>query len=240
MLPLKDDIPSSRFPALTVLFIALNGIVFVLELAAGNELDRMLLTFGIIPARYTIPEVARLFTVREQLLPFLASMFLHGGWIHLIGNMWILWIFGDNVEDRLGRFRYAFLYLIGGVVAALVHIYTNPASTLPTIGASGAVAAVMGGYFLLYPRANVAMIVPPFFLGPIFVVPAVLFLGFWFVLQFFNGTLSLMSSSQVGGIAWWAHAGGFVFGALLCSVLKVRHLRAAVGERPPVIRSDWW
>jgi membrane associated rhomboid family serine protease len=125
---------------------------------------------------------------------------------------------------------------VGGVVAALVHIYTNPGSTLPTIGASGAVAAVMGAYFRLYPHANVAMIVPPFFLGPFFVVPAVLFLGWWFILQFFNGTLSLMSPSQMGGIAWWAHAGGFVFGALLCSILKVP--RISRGERPPVIR-DW-
>lgn len=240
MLPLKDDIPSSRYPVLTVLFIALNALVFLVELGAGNDLDRALLYFGIIPARYTIPEVAGLFTITEQLIPFLSSMFLHGGWIHLIGNMWILWIFGDNVEDRLGRGRFAFLYLVGGVVAALVHIYTNPGSTLPTIGASGAVAAVMGGYFLLYPRANVAMIVPPFFLGPIFVVPAVLFLGFWFILQFFNGTLSLMSSSQVGGIAWWAHAGGFVFGALLCSVLRGRPITAGADEKPPVIRRDWW
>jgi hypothetical protein len=240
MLPLKDDIPSRQFPAITLVLIGLNGILFLLELAVGPALDEWLLFLGVIPARYMVPEVAQLFSLGEKVLPLFSSMFLHGGWIHLIGNMWILWIFGDNVEDRLGRFRYAFLYLIGGVVAALVHIYTNPASTLPTIGASGAVAAVMGGYFLLYPRANVAMIVPPFFLGPIFVVPAVLFLGFWFILQFFNGTLSLMSSSQVGGIAWWAHAGGFVFGALLCSVLRVRHLRAAAGERPPVIRSDWW
>lgn len=222
MLPLKDDVPSSRFPVLTVTLIVLNLFAFLGELAAGSNLDALLLRYSVIPARYTIPEIAELFTVWEQLIPFVTSMFLHGGWIHLIGNMWTMWIFGDNVEDRLGRGRFMLLYLIGGVMAGLVHIYTNPSSTLPTIGASGAIAAVMGAYFRLYPHANVVMLVPPFFLGPFFVVPAVLFLGWWFVLQFFNGTLSLMNTEQIGGVAWWAHAGGFVFGALLCSVLKVQ------------------
>ena len=239
MLPLRDDIPSSRFPAVTLVIVVLNALAFLFELGMGNDLDRLLLEFGVVPVRYTVPEVARLFGPGEQLMPFFSSMFLHGGWIHLIGNMWILWIFGDNVEDRLGRGRFTFLYLVGGVVAALVHIYTNPASALPTIGASGAVAAVMGAYFLLYPRANVAMIVPPFFLGPVFVVPAVLFLGFWFVLQFFSGTLSLMSTAQVGGIAWWAHVGGFIFGALICSVLRVPRRVAAADASPPVIRPPW-
>lgn len=221
MLPLKDDVPSSRYPIVTVLVIGLNLLAFIGEMAA-RDLDTLLLHLSVIPARYTFPEVSRLFSMGEQAVPLVTSMFLHGGWIHLIGNMWTLWIFGDNVEDRLGRGRFIGLYLVGGVVAALVHIYTNPHSTLPTIGASGAVAAVMGAYFRLYPHANVTMVVPPFFFGPFFVVPAVLFLGWWFVLQFFNGTLSLMRTEQIGGIAWWAHAGGFVFGAFLCSILKVR------------------
>jgi membrane associated rhomboid family serine protease len=142
----------------------------------------------------------------------------------LLGNLWTLWIFGDNVEDRLGRFRFLSLYLLGGVVAALVHIYTNASSAVPTIGASGDIAAFMGAYFRMYPHARVLMVIPPFFLGPFFVVPAVMFLGWWFILQFFNGALSLVGSpSQAGGIAWWAHIGGFVFGALLCSVVKVKH-----------------
>ncbi len=246
MFPLRDDIPSSRFPVVTVAVILLNAFVFLAELGVGNNLDTLLLYFSVIPARYTIPEVSALFGPGEQLLPLFSSMFLHGGWIHLLGNMWSLWIFGDNVEDRLGHVRYGFLYLVGGVVAALVHIFTNASSTLPTIGASGAVAAVMGAYFLLYPRANVAMLVPPFFLGPFFVVPAVVFLGWWFILQFFNGTLSLMQSAHLGGIAWWAHAGGFVFGALLCSVLRIREFtrRPAYpgrstpeSDRPPILPS---
>ena len=223
MFPLRDDIPSQRFPVVTLMLIALNVVSFLFELLLGPNLQEFLLYWAIVPVRYTLPEVAQLFSFPEQALPFLSSMFLHGGWTHLVANMWSLWIFGDNVEDRLGRFRFLCFYLLGGIIAALLHIYTNADSPVPTIGASGAIAAVMGAYLRLYPHANVAMLIPPFFLGPFFVVPAVAFLGWWFILQFFNGTLSLLADpSQAGGIAWWAHIGGFVFGALLCSVVKVR------------------
>jgi hypothetical protein len=223
MLPLRDNIPSRRFPIITVLLIVINVLAFLWELGLGRRLQDALLVLGIVPVRYTVAEIADLFTWREQLWPFLTSMFLHGGWTHLFGNMWTLWIFGDNVEDRLGHLRFLVFYLCGGVAAALLHIYTNPTSPVPTIGASGAIAAVMGGYFRLYPHARVEMVIPPFFLGPYFVVPAVVFLGWWFILQFFNGTLSLLSQPDaVGGIAWWAHIGGFVFGAMLCSVIKVK------------------
>ncbi len=223
MFPLRDDIPSQRFPVVTLMLIALNVASFLFGLLLGPNLQEFLLHWAIVPVRYTLPEVARLFSFPEQALPFLSSMFLHGGWTHLVANMWSLWIFGDNVEDRLGRFRFLCFYLLGGIIAALLHIYTNADSPVPTIGASGAIAAVMGAYLRLYPHANVAMLIPPFFLGPFFVVPAVAFLGWWFILQFFNGTLSLLADpSQAGGIAWWAHIGGFVFGALLCSVVKVR------------------
>jgi hypothetical protein len=223
MIPLRDDIPSRRFPVVTLGLIGLNVLAFFWELSLGRRLQEMLLLGGIVPVRYTVREVADLFSWREQLLPFFSSMFLHGGWTHLLGNVWTLWIFGDNVEDRLGRPRYLSLYLLGGVVAAVLHIFTNATSTVPTIGASGAIAAVMGAYFRLYPHARVEMVIPPFFLGPLFVVPAVVFLGWWFILQFFNGTLSLLANpAQAGGVAWWAHIGGFVFGALLCSVVKVK------------------
>lgn len=228
MLPLRDDIPSRRFPIVTLLIIILNAGVFLWELGLGSRLDDVLWMLGVVPVRYTIQEVADLFGWSEQALPFLSSMFLHGGWTHLLGNMWTLWIFGDNVEDRLGRGRYLVLYLTGGVAAAWLHIHTNAMSTVPTIGASGAIAAVMGAYFRLYPHARVEMVVPPFILGPYFVMPAVVFLGWWFVLQFFNGTLSLVADpAMAGGIAWWAHIGGFVFGAMLCSIVKIRrfHVR---------------
>lgn len=223
MLPLRDNIPSRRYPIVTVTLIAVNLVAFLWELALGRRLQDALLLLGIVPVRYTVAEIADLFTWREQLWPFFTSMFLHGGWTHLFGNMWTLWIFGDNVEDRLGHLRFLVFYLCGGLAAALLHIFTNPHSPVPTIGASGAIAAVMGGYFRLYPHARVEMVIPPFFLGPYFVVPAVVFLGWWFILQFFNGTLSLLSRPDaVGGIAWWAHIGGFVFGAMLCSVIKVK------------------
>ena len=224
MFPLRDDIPSQRYPIVTVMIIVLNVVAFFFELMLGPRLEQFLMSWSIVPARYTVPDVAGLFSWREQLLPFFTSMFLHGGWTHLLGNMWSLWIFGDNVEDRLGRCRFICLYLLGGSVAAMVHIYTNADSAVSTLGASGAIAAVMGAYLRLYPHARVQMLIPPFFFGPFFVVPAVLFLGWWFILQFFNGTFSLLAdSSEMGGIAWWAHIGGFIFGALLCSIIKVKH-----------------
>lgn len=223
MLPLRDNIPSSRFPAATLSIIALNVLVFLHELKLGHDLNGALLNYAIIPARYTRPDVAYYFTAAQQVSAFFTSMFLHGGWLHLLGNMWILWIFGDNVEDRLGRVRYVLLYLASGVAAALMHIYTNAGSLVPTIGASGAIAGVMGAYFRFYPFARVETLIPPFFFGPVFVLPAVLFLGWWFLLQFFNGFLSLGTrGSAFSGIAWWAHVGGFLFGFSVCLLVRQR------------------
>ncbi|HYV29730.1 MAG TPA: rhomboid family intramembrane serine protease [Candidatus Binatia bacterium] len=229
MFPLKDDIPSRHFPLVTLGIIALNVVVFLHEVRLGPDLDHFLLEWGLVPVRYTNSRISSLFSLREQAAPFVTSMFLHGGWMHLLGNMWTLWIFGDNVEDRLGRARYALLYLFGGLAAAVLHLLANAGSSMPTIGASGAVAAVMGAYFRMYPRANVAMIVPPFFWGPVFVVPAVVFLGWWLVLQFFNGTLSLLADpSRAGGVAWWAHVGGFAFGLVCASAIRTRSLRSSL------------
>src|ERR1043166_4042332 len=171
MLPLRDNIPSSRFPAATLGIIAINALVFLKELKLGPHLEQMLLDFAIVPARYTQPDVAQYFSAPEQIFAFFSSMFLHGGWIHLLGNMWTLWIFGDNVEDRLGRSRYVGLYLVSGIAAALLHIFFNAGSLVPTIGASGAIAGVMGAYFRFYPFAKVETVVPPFFFGPTFRQP---------------------------------------------------------------------
>ncbi len=231
MLPIRDDIPSSRFPAVTVAIIVVNVLVFLRELQLGPQLEDMLVSFAIIPARYTQPEVAQLFTVPQQVFALFSSMFLHGGWLHLLGNMWTLWIFGDNVEDRLGRVRYLGLYLAGGFAAALLHIYTNAGSTIPTIGASGAIAGIMGAYFRFYPSARVETLVPPFVFGPYFVLPAVLFLGWWFLLQFFNGALSLgASGAGFSGVAWWAHVGGFLFGFTVCLFAKRQHVPPRIIE----------
>lgn len=220
MIPLRDRNPSRSFPAVTIALIVVNVLVFLWELRLGPRLERALLWLAIVPARYSMPDVARHFTSTEQFSPFLTSMFLHGGWVHLIGNMWILWIFGDNVEDRLGKLRFLAFYFMSGIAAALVHIYTNLASPVPTIGASGAIAGVMGAYFRYFPKARVITIIPPFFLGPFFDLPAVLFLGWWFLVQFFNGALSLSAGQRgMGGIAWWAHIGGFVFAFVLSLLL---------------------
>jgi membrane associated rhomboid family serine protease len=217
MLPIRDDIPSSRFPSVTLGIIVLNVLIFLRELGAGKHLEDLLVIFAVIPARYTDPEIAQLFSTPQQIFALFSSMFLHGGWIHLLGNMWTLWIFGNNVEDRLGRARYIALYLACGVAAALLHVYTNAGSPVPTIGASGAIAGIMGAYFRFFPHARVQTIVPPFFFGPVFVLPAVLFLGWWFLLQFFNGALSLGARGEgFSGVAWWAHVGGFIFGFIVC------------------------
>jgi hypothetical protein len=229
MIPLRDSIPSSRFPLVTLALVALNVAVFLWQLQLGPRLDRALIDLAIIPAFYTDAEIARRLNPVQLGLPFFSSMFLHGGWVHLLGNMWILWVFGDNVEDRLGRWKYLVFYLGSGIVAALVHVFTNAQSPVPTIGASGAVAGVMGAYFRLFPRARVMTLIPPFFLGPYYVLPAMWFLGWWFLLQFFSGALSLSSAGRAAaGIAWWAHVGGFAFGVLMCLLTPRRR-----GERTP-------
>ena len=227
MLPLRDDIPASRFPAATLGIIVINILVFFHELKLAPNLGDLLVNFAIIPARYTVPDWAQHFSFSQQVFSFFSSMFLHGGWIHLLGNMWTLWIFGDNVEDRLGRSRFVLLYLASGIAAALMHIFTNAGSKVPTIGASGAIAGIMGAYFRFYPHARIETVIPPLVFGPVFVLPAVLFLGWWFLLQFFNGALSLGARGQgFSGIAWWAHVGGFLFGFIVCLFAQratVRH-----------------
>ena len=215
MLPLRDNIPASRFPAATVTIIILNVIVFLHELSLGPSLEEMLLGYSIIPARYTNREIALQFSLLDQITPFFTSMFLHGGWLHLLGNMWTLWIFGDNVEDRMGPVRFLFFYLFCGFIAGLVHWLTNLDSVVPTVGASGAIAGVLGAYLFLFPFARVIVLVPVFIFPFFFELPAVTYLGFWVIAQIFSGTLVLATGADVGGIAWWAHVGGFVAGISL-------------------------
>src|SRR3954468_21753052 len=150
MLPLRDDIPSRTFPGVTIAIIVVNILAFLHEVRLSDNLNDFMLTWSLIPIRYTNHSVAAHFNIVEQVLPFFSSMFLHGGWVHLIGNMWVLWIFGDNVEDRLGHLGYLGFYLLSGLAAALLHVFTNLHSSMPTIGASGAIAGVMGAYFRFY------------------------------------------------------------------------------------------
>jgi len=202
---------------MTWLIILVNALVFAYELTLPPQsLRAFFFLFGMVPARYLHPESLSLMGHPfHEFLPFLTSMFLHGGWMHVIGNMWFLYLFGDNVEDRMGHLRFLIFYLIGGLFAGVVHCWTNAHSNLPTIGASGAVAGVMGAYLVLYPRSRIITLIPIFFY-PLFIeIPAILYLFFWFLTQLFSGGLALVSGQSFGGIAWWAHAGGFLAGILL-------------------------
>jgi len=209
MIPIRDAIRSKNFPAVNVLIIGLNVVAFLWELAQGTDLNEVFYVYGIVPLRYSNPEIAAHFTGFGQYLPFLTSMFLHGGFLHIIMNMWFLYIFGDNIEDRLGHIRYLIFYLFCGVAAGLIHLFTNWNSNVPTIGASGAISGVMGAYLLLYPRSKILTLVFIFFFIQFIEIPAFIFLGIWILLQLFSAGLR---PSNVGGVAFWAHIGGFVAG----------------------------
>jgi len=220
MLPLKDTIRSRTFPAINWLLIAINALVFLYEInlspAAGQ---RFMLTFGLVPARLDLLDPLSYISV-------FSHMFMHAGWFHFLSNMWVLFIFGDNVEDRLGSIRYLIFYLLSGVAAALIQVVVSPNSQIPLVGASGAIAGVLGAYFLFYPTARVLTFIPIFIFPWLVEIPAILFLGFWFVSQLFSGLLSIaaVSAVQTGGIAWWAHIGGFVFGLLTARLFGSRRL----------------
>lgn len=210
MIPLKDTIRSRSFPLVNWLIIAINTVVFFIELGLTPQgLQQFIMAFGVVPASL---DPAR----PLSLVPLFTHMFLHGGWFHFLSNMWVLFIFGDNVEDRLGSSRYLFFYLLGGLVAGAIQAVSAPGSQTPAIGASGAIAAVMGAYFLFYPRARVTTLIP-IFIFPWFVdIPAIIYLGFWFVSQLFSGVSALAAAgTSAGGVAWWAHIGGFLFGLLM-------------------------
>ena len=209
MIPLRDINPSRNFPVVNTLLIAINVLVFLLQMSQGNGSDRFVYTYGLVPARYAIPHVSAYFTPFQQVFSFLSFMFLHGGFLHLLGNMWSLYIFGDNIEDRLGPFRYLLFYLLCGLASGLSHLLLNMNSTIPTIGASGAISGVMGAYLVLHPRSRILTLIP-ILIFPWFVeIPAFFFIGFWFVMQLLNAA---GSHGMGGGIAWWAHIGGFLFG----------------------------
>ena len=211
MIPLRDENPTRSVPWVTLALIAANVSVFIYEITLGTEgLNAFWTTWSIVPGRLladplSLQEVATVFT----------SMFMHGGWLHLIGNMLYLWIFGNNIEDRLGAARFIAFYLISGIVGAAAQIVIAPESTVPMLGASGAIAGVLAGYLLLYPGASIVTIIPVFFFVEVARVPAYLVIGFWFVLQLGNGLAGLGTASATGGTAWFAHIGGFAAGLIL-------------------------
>lgn len=227
MIPLRDDQPRFSTPYVTYFLVVINLIIYYGEFVLSPRNQRALLyEFGLIPAH-----VAALATgashapAAAALLPIITSMFLHGSWAHVVGNMWYLWIFGDNIEDYLGHFKYLVFYLLCGITAALAQVALSPDSRLPTVGASGAIAGILGAYFLLYPKARVLI-----WLVLIFYVPAWVLLGFWFVMQFVSGTVSSAAgASGGGGIAFWAHVGGFIAGVLLIKLFPERPRRYRYG-----------
>lgn len=212
MFPLTDTIRSRSVPVVTWSLIALNTLVFFYEITLPPfALQQFFETWGFVPRRLLTGDWF------QAGITLLTSMFLHGGWFHLISNMWTLYIFGDNVEDRMGPGRYLAFYLLSGVTAALIQALTDPASPVPLVGASGAISGVLGAYFLFYPTAGVLTWVPLFFFYGYYVeIPAVVYLGLWFISQFYSGlfALALPRGAAAGGVAWWAHIGGFVFGLL--------------------------
>ncbi len=242
MIPIRDSIPSRTTPIVNYTMIGLCALVFAVELSQGSEDPSLIERYGMIAARVVDPkrtieieEVERVRTlfgielekvsrpaapsaVPAWLTP-LTCIFLHGSWLHILGNMWFLWIFGDNVEDRFGHLGYAVFYLASGAFASASNLLADPVSTAPTIGASGAIAGVMGAYLILYPHAKVLTLIPLIILFPLVVVPAPIFLGVWFLIQLVQGT-SIVSAVPTSGVAWWAHIGGFAGGALVAVVLK--------------------
>jgi membrane associated rhomboid family serine protease len=222
MLPLRDTVRSRSIPFVTYALIGLNVLAFIYELSLGQQgFNRFLTAYGLVPARLSL-------TQPWSYLKILTSMFLHGSWFHVISNMWVLFIFGDNVEDRMGPGRYLLFYLLVGTVAGLTHAYFVSNSQLPTVGASGAIAGILGAYLVLFPRGRVLTLIPLFIIPWFIEIPAFVYLGFWFLSQLSSGLMSLgqLGAGNFSGIAWWAHVGGFVAGLLLVRAFVRRQRRS--------------
>lgn len=255
MIPLRDNIPSRTTPVVNYVLIAICAVAFLFQLMESNDPAQPSIVerYGMIPIRISDPDAKFEIPVHSELvqlptgqvaervytrpafpaavpavLTLLTCTFLHGGWMHFLGNMWFLWVFGDNVEDRLGKIAYLGFYLAGGVAASLAHFASDPSSTIPTLGASGAIAAVMGAYMVLYPHARVLTLIPIFIFIQLLWIPAPWFLGIWFAIQLFQGVASI-TATAAAGVAWWAHAGGFAVGALGAWLMhRTHHDRPAI------------
>jgi membrane associated rhomboid family serine protease len=236
MIPIRDDQPRFSTPYLNYFIIGLNVIAFLFELSIGSNNPRALNAFidefGVVPSYFTHAlEGGAHASLPAGVLSILTSMFLHGSWLHIIGNMWALYIFGDNIEDRLGHGTYLAFYLICGFAASFTHILLNLGSNVPSVGASGAIAGVMGAYFVLYPRSRVLTIVPLIVFFTFWWLPAWIVLGYWFMVQFFSGAATSIAytNQSTGGVAFWAHVGGFVAGILLIKIFPQRKGRNRYG-----------
>lgn len=216
MIPLRDNIPSVNLPAVNYFIIAVNCAVFVFEMMYSGNLNELILQYGLVPAKFSIPGFAANFSFGEQALSLVTFMFLHGSFLHLIGNMWFLYIFGDNIEDRLGSVRYLIFYLLCGWASGLFHVITNFYSDMPTIGASGAVAGVMGAYLVSFSKSRIITLIPILFIPYFVEIPSPFFLGVWVFFQFLSAAIT---DSTTSGVAWWAHIGGFGAGIVFLKVL---------------------
>jgi membrane associated rhomboid family serine protease len=219
MIPLRDVIPSRTTPFVTISLVVVNALVFLYELSLGRQINEFMYAFGLVPAEFRWSAVV-------------TSMFLHGGFLHVAGNMLYLWIFGDNVEDRMGHGRFLVFYLLCGVAAALAQAMFVPDSPVPMVGASGAIAGVMGAYFILYPHSRIVTLVTLLIFWQVMEIPAIAFLGIWFVMQFLSGVGSIATATHgpAGGIAFWAHVAGFAAGAIGVFIFR----------RPERQRVEWW
>jgi len=223
MFPLYDTARSRTFPLVNLTLIIANVLAFLYQLQMGSgALQNFIFTWGLIPAKLMSDPINNWNTIYS-------SMFLHGGWFHIINNMWVLFIFGDNVEARMGKIKYLIFYLLSGTAAGLLQTYILPSSQVPMIGASGAVAGVLGAYLVLFPRSRVASLVPIFFIFTIIEIPAFIYLIFWFVSQLYSGWLSIQGGAG-SGIAWWAHIGGFMFGLIMSFFFASRRRRYSYGD----------
>ena len=217
MLPIKDTIRSRSFPYINWLLILINSLIFLYQInLTPTQLDVFIYRFALVPENINLAKPITWYS-------FITHIFLHGGWLHIISNMWVLYIFGDNVEDRLGSLRYLIFYLLGGISAGVLQYIFSIDASIPALGASGAIAAIMGAYLLFFPHSRVITFIPIFFFGWFVEIPSIVFLGIWFLTQLFSGLMALSTPSNMhmGGIAWWAHVGGFLFGLLLAYIFTI-------------------
>lgn len=225
MIPIRDKNPSGTFPYITIGIIVINVLIFLYELSLDSELGEFIMKYAVVPLKIKHYSQYPDLTFASISFPFVSSMFLHGGFIHLIGNMWYLWIFGDNIEDKLGHFKFFGFYILCGIIALSVHVLFNSQSDIPCIGASGAIAGVLGAYMVTFPYARIVTIVPLFVFIQVIELPAMVVLGFWFVIQFFNGATSITASTSGAGVAWWAHIGGFAAGIIIFYIIRIFSVR---------------
>jgi membrane associated rhomboid family serine protease len=224
MIPLKDTIFHQGFPLVTWIIILLNGIIFIFEISIPKDLlQQLFYLFGLVPARYSIPRWSTIHGLPfDDYISFLTAMFIHSGWLHIIGNMWFLFIFGRTVEDHMGHIRFMIFYFLAGILAGVIYFLIDIHSRIPEIGASGAIAGVKGAYIVMFPRAKILTLILIFFF-PLFIeLSAFIFIGYWFFIQLVSGTLMLASPVSQGGIAWWAHVGGFVSGMVMVPLFRRR------------------